>query len=263
MSRKRPGWRAAERRYRSLSRDLARRAVEEVRRGREERAATVCPDGDGCRDVGCVAARAAYRAGAGWREAVEAMENARADRAGCAVSDRGNGEGAKRPNRLRGGTEVAMYVGMNTFVVMVGGSGSGKSTIRAERFAQVPVVDCDEIKKEHAEFDPKNPSLVHDWSSEQATRRLMAFVSRGESVVYDSTGSNVEKLAMFANIARSAGMNVVAVLVTCHVETAVTRDAKRERTVGAKVVRESHARVAMAVPMLKAMVDRFEVVNTD
>lgn len=156
-----------------------------------------------------------------------------------------------------------MYFGMNTFVVMVGGSGSGKSTVRAEQFAQVPVVDCDEIKREHADFDPKNPSTVHEWSSMEATRRLMGYVSRGESVVFDSTGSNVEKLAMFANVARSAGMTVVAVFVTCDVQTAIYRDAMRERTVGAAVVRESHARVAMAVPVLRAMVDRFEVVNTD
>jgi len=56
---------------------------------------------------------------------------------------------------------------------------------------------------------------------------------------------------------------VVAVLVTCDVETAVARDAKRERTVGAAVVRESHARVAMAWPVLRTMVDRFEMVTTD
>jgi len=152
---------------------------------------------------------------------------------------------------------------MNTLVLMVGGSGSGKSTVRADRFNGLPVVDCDEIKKEHAGFDPKNPALVHEWSSAEATRRLMSFVSRGESVVFDSTGSNVDKLAMFANVARSAGMVVVAVLVTCDVEEAVRRDAKRARTVGAAVVRESHARVATAWPVLRTMVDRFEMVSTD
>lgn len=61
MSRKRPGWRAAERTYRSLSRALARRAAESVRQEREAGAATVCPDGDGCQDAGCVAARAAFQ----------------------------------------------------------------------------------------------------------------------------------------------------------------------------------------------------------
>ena len=166
-----------------------------------------------------------------------------------------------RLNRLAVGAEVVMYVGMNTFVVMVGGSGSGKSTVRAARFSALPVVDCDEIKNERAEFDPKNPAGVHEWSSVEATRRLMAFVSRGESVVFDSTGSNVEKLAMFANVARAAGMTVVAVLVACEVETAIRRDAQRARTVGAAVVRESHARVWQAWPVLKAMVDRFEVVE--
>jgi len=59
---------------------------------------------------------------------------------------------------------------MNTLVLMVGGSGSGKSTVRADRFNGLPVVDCDEIKKEHAGFDPKNPALVHEWSSAERRR---------------------------------------------------------------------------------------------
>lgn len=267
MSRKRPGWRAAERTYRHLSAVLARKAREEVRQAREDRVATVCPDGDRCQDPGCVAARAAYRRGADWRGAVAAMEqtvrDATVHNANRPVSGRVAREGAMAGNDLGSGTGPAMYVSMNELVVMVGGSGSGKSTVRKDRFGAVPVVDCDEIKMEHPEYDAKNPAAVHEWSSEQATRRLMSYVSRGESVVYDSTGSNVEKLAMFANIARSAGMKVTAVFVTCAVETAVTRDAKRARTVGASVVREAHARVAMAVPVLRAMVDRFEVVNTD
>jgi len=69
MSRKRPGWRAAERTFRHLSRVLARKAAESVRRERDARAAMVCPDGDGCREAGCVAAREAIRWGAGWRVA--------------------------------------------------------------------------------------------------------------------------------------------------------------------------------------------------
>lgn len=149
----------------------------------------------------------------------------------------------------------------NELVLMVGGSGSGKSRIRREQYSALPVVDCDEIKKEHADYDPKNPSIVHDWSSEEATRRVLGFISRGEAVVFDSTGSNLEKLGMFASIARSAGMKVAAVWVTCSVEVAIARDAQRERTVGEAVVRAAHARVAMAVPVLRGMVDRFEVVN--
>lgn len=161
------------------------------------------------------------------------------------------------------GTDPAIHVGMNTLILMVGGSGSGKSTVRAERFATIPVVDCDEIKAEHPDYDPKNPAGVHDWSSREATRRLMGYVSRGESVVFDSTGTNLDKLAQFAGIARSAGMQVVAVYVTCDVETAIQRDAARPRTVGAAMVRERHAAVATAWPVLRTMVDKFELVVND
>jgi hypothetical protein len=63
-----PSWRAMERRYKWLTADLARKAAESRKRDRDEVAAGVCPDGDACPDAGCIAARAAARRGAGWRE---------------------------------------------------------------------------------------------------------------------------------------------------------------------------------------------------
>jgi hypothetical protein len=88
MSRKRPGWRAAERTYRSIGRALAREAAESVKREREVLAATVCPDGATCGDSLCIEARAAIMRGAGWREAVAILypvRNASGARADCAV----------------------------------------------------------------------------------------------------------------------------------------------------------------------------------
>lgn len=150
-----------------------------------------------------------------------------------------------------------------TLTLMVGGSGSGKSTVRRERFPDVPVVDCDSIKVEHPDYDPKQPSTVHDWSSEQALRRVLAYLSRSESVVFDSTGTNLDKLLMLVNVAHSVGMNVHAVLVTCTVETAIARDAARERTVGETIVREKHRAVALAWPVLRALCDSTETVDNE
>lgn len=84
MSGKRPGWRAAERRFRYLSAILARKAAEEVRGNRQRLADAVCPDGDGCPDPLCIEARAAIMRGADWRAAwaiLYPVENARLERA--------------------------------------------------------------------------------------------------------------------------------------------------------------------------------------
>jgi len=154
-------------------------------------------------------------------------------------------------------------MGAPTLTIMCGGSGAGKSTIRRERFADVPVVDCDLIKREHPEYDAKAPAGVHDWSSEQATRRVLGFLSRSESVVFDSTGTNLDKLLMLVNVAHAVGMNVHAVLVTCTVDTAIARDKARERNVGEAIVREKHRAVSLAWPVVRSLADSSEVIDNE
>lgn len=149
------------------------------------------------------------------------------------------------------------------FVVMVGGPAAGKSTVAKKLFAELPIVDCDAIKAERSDYDPKQPHLVHEWSSVEATRRVLALLSRGESCVFDSTGANVEKLSTFIAVAREAGMVVEAVYVTCSVEVAVQRNAQRERTVNVEMLRERHAVVAATWSVVKNMVSVFTVVENN
>ena len=49
-------------------------------------------------------------------------------------------------------------------VFMLGSPASGKSTVAKKKYSDMVILDCDEIKKEHPDYDPKNPSLVHEWS---------------------------------------------------------------------------------------------------
>ena len=76
MSRKRSGWRAAERTYRWLTNELKRKAAEEIKANRERAALTVCPDGLACQDPKCVAARAVFMRGGDWKQAIEAANKA-------------------------------------------------------------------------------------------------------------------------------------------------------------------------------------------
>jgi len=148
-------------------------------------------------------------------------------------------------------------------VVMVGGPAAGKSSVAKAMFRDLPRVDCDEVKSEHPDYDPKKPWTVHEWSAAEALRRLMGYLSRGESVVYDGTGTNGERLAMLVGMARATGMRVTAVLVTCSVDTAVQRNAGRERVVPEAMLREKHAKVAETWPVVRGMVDAYEVVDTE
>jgi predicted kinase len=146
-----------------------------------------------------------------------------------------------------------------TLVLMVGGSGCGKTRVRKERYPDLAVVDCDDIKASHPDYDPKNPSALHEWSSREALKVMLTQIGCGFSVVYDSTGTNLDKLSMFATLARAAGMKVHAVYVTCSVETALRRNRARARSVSDAVVREKHAAAAMTWPVLRTLVDSAEV----
>lgn len=149
------------------------------------------------------------------------------------------------------------------FVVMVGGPAAGKSTVAKQMYNDIPRIDCDEIKKEHADYDPKAPHIVHEWSSIEATRRVLANLSSNTPCVFDSTGTNAEKLSMFVSMAKAAGMTVEACYVTCSIETAIKRNAQRERTVDVNMLREKHAAVGSAWIIVKNLADTTIVVDTN
>lgn len=148
-----------------------------------------------------------------------------------------------------------------TLVLMVGGPGSGKSTVRKAHFGNLPYVCADEIKATHPEYDPKNPMAVHSWSTRTAVQVVLGKIANGETFVYDSTGTNLGRMTTIINAARAAGHKVHAVLVACPVETAVERNAKRERSLAEYIVREIHSEVAEAWPVVRGMVDSSEVVD--
>jgi predicted kinase len=148
-----------------------------------------------------------------------------------------------------------------TLVLMVGGPGAGKSTVRKARFGALPYVCADEIKATHPDYDPRNPMAVHSWSTRTAVQRVLGKLAAGETFVYDSTGTNLGRMLTIVNAARAAGHRVVAVLVSCDVETAVARNAARERSLAEYLVREIHTEVAEAWLTVRSMVDAATVVD--
>ena len=125
---------------------------------------------------------------------------------------------------------------MPTLILMAGAAGSGKSWARENDadLAALPVVDSDDIKKEHPDFDPKQPQLIHEWSSVEATRRFYGKLAAGESFIFDGTGTNAEKYI-----------------------------AMRERTVPAHVVREQHSLLPVAIQIIRDAADNFRTIKND
>lgn len=146
---------------------------------------------------------------------------------------------------------------------MMGGPAAGKSTVRKARFAEMAVVDCDIIKAGHPDYDPKNPSALHAWSSAAATRQFYAALASGTDVVFDGTGSTAEKYVKFIQDAQAAGYETEVCYVTVSLKTAIARNAARERSVPVEVVREKHSLIATSFDIVSRFADRVTVVRTE
>lgn len=148
-----------------------------------------------------------------------------------------------------------------TCILMMGGTGSGKSTVRMRDYDDMTVVDSDVIKARHPAFDPKHPGLVHEFSSQEATREFYGALSRREAVVFDGTGSTADKYVQFAHAAHSAGYRVTVVYVTCDVAVALDRNRTRARTVDESVLRASHARAGTSFEIVSRYADEVRIVH--
>ena len=152
---------------------------------------------------------------------------------------------------------------MKELVLMMGGPGSGKSYVRKQVCPELPVVDCDEIKKTHPDYDPKNPGLVHQWSSRLADAQSQQNLIDGVSFVMDGTGRNSEKYVRMIREAHEKGYRTRLLYVACSVRTALERNAKRERTVPEDMLLESHAMVTTSFEIVARYVTHVQVVNND
>ena len=150
-----------------------------------------------------------------------------------------------------------------TLYMMAGGPGSGKGYIIAKHYSELSVVDCDRIKSEHPDYDPKNPSALHEWSSIEASREFYWRLSIGDDFIYDGTGTNAEKYIAMANAAHAAGFNVTLVYVKASLVTSLRRNAERARTVPEHLVIEKHASIATSVALIRDTVNSVEIYLND
>lgn len=146
-------------------------------------------------------------------------------------------------------------------VFLMGGPAAGKGHVRAERFASLPVVDCDLWKQRHPDYDPKNPAALHEWSSTMCTKEFFARLGGDETFVYDGTGTNAERYADWMIKAKSAGFDIQLVYVRCPLSVALVRNANRKRVVPEWVVRGSHEVIETSFKLLAPLADVVTVVE--
>lgn len=158
--------------------------------------------------------------------------------------------------------EIKFSTDTNTVVFMMGSLGAGKSYMAKKLFPDTSRLDCDEIKKEHPDYDPKNPGLVHEWSSVKMNKlvnRNMAF--NDMNFIVDGTGVNSEKMVMWMSKAKLRGMKTALVFVTTKLQTALERNEKRERTVPVDMLIDKYEAVNYSFELVAPHADQVMVVE--
>lgn len=152
---------------------------------------------------------------------------------------------------------------MKKLVIMAGLPGSGKSTVRNRMYPEFSFVDCDELKKSIPGYDPKNPGAVHEESKKLERKILSDKINNGESFVYDTTASNIEKIIKMVIDAQSLGYEVEVCYVKVKLSTAIYRNANRERVVPESIIREKYSVMSTAIDIFSGYVDKLTIVNND
>ena len=144
---------------------------------------------------------------------------------------------------------VTIVLPDDALVVLVGASGSGKSTFAARHFGSTEVVSSDALRAMVAD-DPA------DQSATRAAFELLALIARrrlqrGRLTVVDATSVRRRDRSSLVGLARSAGRPVVAIVLDPPLATCLERNAARpDRQVEPSVVERQRAELerSLAAP---------------
>ena len=157
-------------------------------------------------------------------------------------------------------TKVTETKTMRKAIFMMGGPASGKTSVRLERYADTLTIDSDEFKAAHPDYDPKNASALHAWSSLEARKMFDAAVADGVDFVYDGTGSTAEKYVDLIETAKTAGYETEIIYVECDVHIALKRNAKRDRRVDEDVIIEKYELITTSFAIVSDYADKVTVI---
>lgn len=92
---------------------------------------------------------------------------------------------------------------------------------------------------------------IHEQSSKVVKERLAVALKGKQPIVYDTVGTNPEKIAKLLKDATDAGFHVHMALAYADVDTSLKSNRERERTVPEDIVKDGHKKVTDNWPSYK------------
>ena len=135
-----------------------------------------------------------------------------------------------------------------TLIIMIGIPGSGKSTLANEISDKyrIPIVSSDAIRKQL--YGDESIQGNYDEVFDEVYRQINKWIECG-ACIYDAT--NTRKMWRYAAIARVLPDEVVYITVDTELDTALTRNANRERFCPERVIYRMHEQFKQEYPSLK------------
>lgn len=152
-------------------------------------------------------------------------------------------------------------------VFFVGPAGSGKSFIRTKRYMKYMnfrVIDPDEVKKAHPDYDPNEPAALHGHSKAVTNKQFEDIVTGrdgiGDAVIVDGTGNKPDNILKKMKLAKKNGYRIFVIYVYVPWQVSIFRNRNRSRFVPEDVVLQQTRNVAKSFTVLRGMANKSKVI---
>lgn len=113
------------------------------------------------------------------------------------------------------------------FLLIIGGSASGKNYIHDKKFSKIDLVDIDKITKRLSGGDFEKARKMVSKAIAEANKEIESYFNKGKSVAQVTTGSGATGLINKIKKAESYGFKTAVVLVDVDVKKAIERNQVR------------------------------------
>ena len=150
---------------------------------------------------------------------------------------------------------------MKNSILFIGLPGSGKTTFIQNNIRDYNIVDADQIKISHPDWDPLCPELVHDWSVKKAEEEMNRLSDLGVNICMDSGGVNNRYSIRIINMLKSKGYNVELIHMDTPLDICLKRNFERDRKVPECVITDKSKMIDKCVDQQKKLVHKYRKVE--
>ena len=150
-------------------------------------------------------------------------------------------------------------------VFMMGMSGAGKTWYRSKtylKYMKFRLIDPDEVKTRHPDYDPDRPYIVHEWSKDVSDGEFKDVVmdGSGDPIVIDGSGRNPDGILRKMMVAKENGYRIFLVYVKVPLEVSIWRNRNRDRFVPEEKIVNVYKDYDASFSRLKGLADSYKVI---